>query len=230
MSEIPPRAFTQGVGTVFQFTGVTLFLIMMFVCCGSALVSKDKAESKDYTQIGWHFAGDPPDQPTISAQKMIAIAVPAGVLLGLGVATLGLGLQAENRLAPIGAVLLTGVGLTLWAVDTVFAVWVLGSIILILSSGVLTLIFAGLFALAIVSLLEMYRHPPATGHELLPADYIIPYSHLHQDPPEIRLARELQQRRQKLEIEQKELEQLERRLKHYTSDKLQTPQEPRDTT
>jgi hypothetical protein len=228
MNQIPPRAFTQGVGSVFQFTGVSLFLIMMFICCGSALVSKDKAESKDYTQIGWHLAGDPLDQPTISEQKMIAIAVPAGVFLGLGLATLGLGLQAENRFAPIGAVLLTGVGLTLWIVDALFAASVSGSITLILLSGILTLIFAALFALAVVAWLEMHRHPPATGHELLPADYIIPYSHLHQDPPEVRLARELNQRRQKLEIEQKELEQLERRLKHYTSDKPQTPDKPRD--
>jgi hypothetical protein len=217
--ETPPRAFTQGVGTVFQFTGVTLFIVMMFICCSSALISKDKAESKDFTRIGWHLPADPPDQPTFSAQKAIAIAVPAGVLLGLGAATLGLGLQAENRLSPFGAVLLTGIGLTFWLLETIFAITAMSSILLSFFAAVLTLTFAALFALALASLLEMTRQPPAVGHELLPTDYQIPYSYLHQDPPEIRLAKELNQRRQKLAIEQKELEQLERRLKHYTPDK-----------
>src|SRR5687767_12769376 len=34
----PPRAFTQGVGLVFQTVGVTLFLVMFFTCCGSSLL------------------------------------------------------------------------------------------------------------------------------------------------------------------------------------------------
>jgi hypothetical protein len=95
---------------------------------------------------------------------------------------------------------------------------VMNSILLTLFGLLLTLTFAALFTLALFSLLEMHRNPPAPDHELLPADYQIPYSHLHQDPPEIRLAKELSQRRQKLVIEQAELEQLERRIKHYSQD------------
>jgi hypothetical protein len=215
----PPRAFTQGVGTVFQFTGVTLFIAMMFICCGSALISKDKAESKDFTSIGWHLPSDPPDQPTFSAQRAIAIAVPVGVLLGLALATLGLGLQAENRIAPFGAVLTTSIGLAFWITQTIFAAIVMKSILLTLYGVILTITFAVLFPLAIAALREMFRNPPADGHELLPVDYQIPYSHLHQDPPEIRLAKELHERRQKLAIEQAELDQLERRIKHYAPDK-----------
>ena len=59
----------------------------------------------------------------------------------------------------------------------------------------------------------MTRTPPPTGHEILPADYKIPYSHYHEDPPEVRLAAELQQRRERLAVQQKELEALEKKLK-----------------
>ena len=41
----------------------------------------------------------------------------------------------------------------------------------------------------------------------------MPYSHLHQDPPEVRLARELDERRGKLAVQQKELEMLEASLR-----------------
>jgi hypothetical protein len=59
----------------------------------------------------------------------------------------------------------------------------------------------------------MRREPPAPGHEVLPIDYKIPYSHYHEDPPEVRLARELEERRQRLAVQQKELEMLEEKLK-----------------
>jgi hypothetical protein len=36
---------------------------------------------------------------------------------------------------------------------------------------------------------------------------------MHQDPPEVRLARELEQRRQRLAVQQKELELLEQKLR-----------------
>jgi hypothetical protein len=48
---------------------------------------------------------------------------------------------------------------------------------------------------------------------VLPPDYKIPYSHQHEDPPEVRLAAELEQRRQRLAVQQKELEEFEKKLK-----------------
>jgi hypothetical protein len=48
---------------------------------------------------------------------------------------------------------------------------------------------------------------------VLPADYKVPYSHYHADPPEVRLAAELEQRRQRLAVQQKEVEMLEEKLK-----------------
>jgi hypothetical protein len=59
----------------------------------------------------------------------------------------------------------------------------------------------------------MKCNPPPVGLEILPPDYKVPYSHLHEDPPEVRLARELEQRRRRLEVQQKELQMLEEKLK-----------------
>jgi hypothetical protein len=210
----PPRAFTQGVGTVYQFCGVILFLVMMFVCCGSALLSKDRAEAKDLTTIGWHLAGDAADRPTFSAQRAIAIAVPAGVAMGLAVAAVGLGLQAQNRASPYWATIVTGIGLLLWTTETVFAIAAMKSLSVAAIGLLLTLVFAILFVLAVGALREMRRDPPPIGLEILPAGYKVPYSHMHEDPPEVRLARELEQRRQRLAVQQKELEMLETRLQH----------------
>jgi len=222
----PPRAFTQGVGTVFQVVGVSLFLVMMFICCGSALISKDKAEAKDLTRIGWHLPGDPVDQPTFSAQRAIAIAVPAGVAIGLALAALGLGLQAENRAAPSGAVVVTTIGLLFWAVQLVFVIVVIKSLALMFVTLVLTLLCGAMLGLSIAAWLEMRRTPPPIGHELLPADYVIPYSHMHQDPPDVRLARELEQRRQRLAVQQKELDLLEAKLKRTLDQKPSPPPPP----
>jgi hypothetical protein len=219
----PPRAFTQGVGTVFQVAGVSLFIVMMFICCGSALLSKDKAESKDLTRVGWHLPGDAADQPSFSSQRAIAISVPAGVAMGLAVATLGLGLQAENRAAPLGAVIVSAIGLIFWLVELAFAISVLKSLALVLAAIVLALLSLCLLGLSIAARREMVRNPPPIGHELLPADYKIPYSHMHDDPPDVRLARELEQRRQRLAVQQKELEMIEAKLKRTLEQKQSSP-------
>jgi hypothetical protein len=77
----------------------------------------------------------------------------------------------------------------------------------------LAVVFAVLAGFGVAALREMRRDPPPPGHEILPTDYKVPYSHLHQDPPEVRLARELEQRRERMAVQQKELEMLEERLK-----------------
>src|SRR6185295_3364318 len=41
--DTPPRAFSQGVGTVFQVAGVLVFLYASFSCCGSGLLSREWA-------------------------------------------------------------------------------------------------------------------------------------------------------------------------------------------
>jgi hypothetical protein len=47
----------------------------------------------------------------------------------------------------------------------------------------------------------------------------VPYSHLHQDPPEVRLERELQSRKERLAVQQKELQLLEEKLRRKMKEK-----------
>lgn len=217
----PPRAFTQGLGTVFQFAGVSLFLTMMFICCGSSLLSKETAMKNDLTHIGWGRSGGPANdpmvgtasQPIYSAQRAITLCVILGVFFGMAMAGIGLGLQAQRRHSPTLAALLSVFALCFWIVHTAFFATVMDSILLTFGCVALVAVFGVLTVLSITAMREMSRDPTPAGFELLPEDYKIPYSHLHQDPPEVRLARELELRRSNLEIQQKELQLLEEKLK-----------------
>lgn len=190
-----------------------LFLGSMFICCGSSLLSKESAARYDLTRIGWGMSNNVPSQPFYSVQMAITLCVFCGVMFGLALAGLGLGLQAQRRGASTGGVIVTFLATFFWQAQTIFFVRYWRSIPLILLCGGLVVIFAVLLGLSIYSLREMILHPPPRGFELLPADYQIPYSHMHQDPPEVRLARELNQRRERLAVQQKELEMLEEKLK-----------------
>ena len=199
----PPRAFTQGVGLLFQWVGVTLFLASFFVCCASSLISRDRATQTDLTSFGWG---------PYTAQRAVTIALLCAVFFGMALAGVGLGLQAQRRRAPAMSVALTAISTAFWLVHAIFfattVVWTLALIWL-----VLTVAFALLLALAVGAGREMRRDPPPPNLEVLPTDYKVPYSHYHQDPPEVRLTRELEQRRQRLAVQQKELEMLEEKLK-----------------
>lgn len=207
-----PRAFTQGVGTLYQVFGMTLFIGSMLVCCGSSLVSKNVAERRDLMVVGWSvpFPGGP---LFYSAQRAITVTLLLAVFFGIALAGIGLGLQAQGRVAPYGAAGVAGFATVFWAVHAVFFATALGSLGFAAGAALFALAFGVLTAFAVVALREMRRDPPPPGHEVLPADYKVPYSHLHQDPPEVRLARELDQRRERLAVQQKELEMLEARLK-----------------
>lgn len=208
----PPRAFTQGVGTLYQFVGVTLFVAAMLVCCGSSLVSKTVAERPDLMAVGWSLPL--PGGPYLySAQRAITVSLLLAVFFGIALAGIGLGLQAQGRMAPYGAAGVTAFASCFWLIHAVYYAATLGSVALAAGAGVLALLFGVLAAFGFAALLEMRRNPPPPGHEILPPDYKVPYSHLHEDRPEVRLARELDQRREKLAVQQKELEMLEQRLR-----------------
>ena len=87
----PPRAFTQGVGTVFQFTGVTLFLVLMFVCCASGLLSPRTAIRKDLSNVGWPHDVEPGATAAYSVPKAMTVSLAFGVFCGIALAGLGLG-------------------------------------------------------------------------------------------------------------------------------------------
>jgi hypothetical protein len=212
-AESPPRAFTQGVGTVYQVAGVTLFLVMMSVCCLSSLLSKDYAARAERTQVGWHLPGDRAEAPSYSYARAMTLSVVLGVFFGMAMAGVGLGLQGQRRAAPWVGAIVAGFGTAFWIAQAAFAVHPLRSVVLTVAAVMLAAFFGVMFALAVGAVREMRTNPPAAGHEILPADYKVPYSHMHQDPPEVRLAKELEQRRERLAVQQKELEMLEERLK-----------------
>jgi hypothetical protein len=145
----PPHAFSQGVGTVFQFVGVGLFLISMFVCCSSSLLSKDTATHSGLTTIGWHLGSDRPDEPSYSAQRALTITLPAAICYGMALAALGLGLQAGRRAAAGDAIFLNWLMAIVWSVQLVFFIsirWIVLSMIcslLVMLALVLLLLSVG---------------------------------------------------------------------------------------
>jgi hypothetical protein len=124
-----------------------------------------------------------------------------------------LGLQATRRSAASAAVGVTLLGLVFWIVHGVFFVQVMRAWMLAAIAFILFLVYAVFFALAVAGWREMRRNPPPVGHEVLPEGYKVPYSWYHEDPPEVRLERELEQRRERLAVQQKELDLLEEKLK-----------------
>src|SRR4051812_38339607 len=84
----PPRAFTQGVGTVFQIVGVFMFLAMATICCGSSVMGKE-GERPDLANVGWHMAGT-----VYSVPRAMSVGLVVGLALASAVAALGLGMQA----------------------------------------------------------------------------------------------------------------------------------------
>ena len=184
-----------------------------------------RRRAQDWAGIGWGEWTDSSDpvhpvaRAVYPANQALAVCVAVGTFLGVALAALGLGLQAQRRAAPGGALGLAGFAVVFWAVHLVFFVQKLHSTVFsVLASALLLVSAAGLAALAVGAWREMRRHPPPRGHEVLPADYKVPYSHFHADPPEVRLAREMDERRQRLFVQQKELEALEERIRRHKND------------
>jgi hypothetical protein len=200
----PPRAFAQGAGLVFQIVGGTLFLLAMFICCGSSLLNKDFATRADLSAIAWHG---------YSAPRAISIGLSAAVFFGLATAATGLGMQADYHHAPALAAGVTLLAAIFWTAHFIFATTVAHSVAFSLLTAALSLTFASLFALALTAMRDMAKNPPPIGHDLIPPGTKIPYSHYHDDPPEVRLAAELEQRRARLEVQRKELEALEEKMR-----------------
>src|SRR6266536_2290090 len=121
----PPRAFTQGVGTVFQFAGGILFIALSLACCGSGLLGKETWKREDLMKVGWHWPGDAADQPSYSSQRATSVSLIGGIGLALAVAGLGWGLRATGGAAGVGAVIVCLVGVIFWAVHGIFFVQVM---------------------------------------------------------------------------------------------------------
>src|SRR5687768_17123976 len=153
----PPRAFSQGVGTLFQTVGGLVFLAFTFFCCGSALTSKEWATNPARDKVGWGAAHNSA-RPLYSAREWTTATVAGGVILGLAAAGLGLGLQADKRRAALAAVALTSLGLLFWTVQAVFAAHAMRSIFLSTVCFALAAIFAILCVLAVGALRDLSKN------------------------------------------------------------------------
>lgn len=132
---------------------------------------------------------------------------------GLALAVFGLGLQSDRRRAAWGTVAsvaaLTGTlllaGVWLWTGEATLNARIWHAIALLV-----TLL---LWLFVIPALRQVLANPPPADVDVLPPDYKIPYSIYHDDPPEVRKAKEIARRKAQLEAERQELERLERELK-----------------
>jgi hypothetical protein len=191
----------------------------MFICCGSSLLSKDTATDVHYREIGWFYSGGVSNLPGYSAQRAMTISLTVAISMGMALAGVGLGMQADSRHAAKWAVLIAVAGAIFWTVHAAFMVTVLHSFVLSAITIALALAFILLSGFAIAAVKDVSRAPPPRDIGVLPADYKVPYSHYHVDPPEVRLEREMQERKAKLAVQQKELEALEEKVRRRLQEK-----------
>ncbi len=210
----PPRAFAQGTGVLLQTVGVILFLS---TCCvyplagmWEPLLSRPQIlqHLQDSRSIGVTVQSLP-QHPFRTGVMLMVMCMTVG---GLAMAGFGLGLQAEKPRSAWAAlvtmflvtVVLMVAGVGIWSGQ--------GSLWIRLWHTVLTVITVLLTGFTWIALKQMRTEPPPPNADVLPEDFKIPYSHYHDDPPEVRLARQLADRRARLEAEQRQLERLENEL------------------
>lgn len=211
----PPRAFAQGTGIVLQTAGMLLFLSSCCVCSLTGLWDPVSTPAQTIEQMR---SGEP---VITTVDRLFTDPARAGYMLhavgstvgGLAMAVFGLGLQAERRRAGWGAFISAtatyGVLMTAWV-----CLW-LGDAGIATKIWNLTLVFAVivLVGFAWFALQQVRATPPPADIDVVPRGAKIPYSFYHDDPPDVRLAKELANRKAKLEAEREEIERLERELK-----------------
>jgi hypothetical protein len=187
---------------------VLLFVTMMSICCMSSLLSKDTATHSNLTQLKFHLFGD----SSYSAQQALTLSITLGVFFGMALAGFGLGFQAQSRSTPIWAAIVTAFATIFWILQ-MLAFARFGLVFFAICCALLAILHGACFGFSFGAMKDMWRNPPPVGFEYLPKDYKVPYSHMHQDPPDVRYAAELDARRRKLQVQQAELEMLEQKLK-----------------
>ena len=211
-----PRAFAHGVGLVLQTVGVVLFLSSCCICASARMWERPPTQSEVIDQL----AADPTladrslrdwlDDPT---RTSVMLTVMFSTVGGLAMAGFGLGLQAERRRAPAGAVVVTAGLLTVLLVAapglwTDAAGWGIR-----LWHALACIVVAVLLVMSAAAWRQFRVNPPPTDVDIVPPGTKIPYSWYHDDPPEVRMAAEIAARRARLDAERAEIDQLERELK-----------------
>lgn len=205
----PPRAFAQGTGLVLQSVGFAMFLLTCCVCSTSFLWDTRPTRDQVLREVGQHGLGDTLHDP---AKLGVALTILSANVGGLALAALGLGLQSDRRLAAPGAVAAAGLTLaaqlgaaaSLWSGPAPAGIRIANALFLI--------VLIVLLGFTITAHRQVRREPPPPDIDIVPPGKKIPYSFYHEDPPEVRLARELEQRRAKLDAEKKELDRIQGEL------------------
>lgn len=211
----PPRAFAQGTGWLLQTVGMILFFSSCLLCAFTPMWDKplDSPIEIDRTirenpPVGYSIRGS----LSSPAKAGYTFTVATSTLGGLALAVLGLGLQADRRRSALGAVI---------AASTVEAILLVCNIALWIGGAPFGAILLNFFLLAVYGILlaftlaahrQVRASPPPEDIDIIPPGTKIPYSFYHDDPPEVRLARDLEARRKKLNAEQSELDRLQREL------------------
>jgi len=217
----PPRAFAQGTGVMLQTVGMVLFLSSCLICSLSSWwhPMQDRGEVIEQVRTGQttggNFLRDIRDRPVEAGYAMTVIFSTVG---GLGLAVFGLGLQAERRRAGIAAmvtatilmVILILAGALLWRGGAGWPARIL--------HGVLTTTVAIVTMFTWYAMRQVLADPPPVDIDVVPPGTKIPYSFYHEDSPEVRLTKELANRRARLNAERLEIEKMERELKDRESD------------
>jgi hypothetical protein len=216
----PPRAFAQGTGWLLQTLGILLFAANCCVCGMTGLWDPVASRSDIIHQID---SGRPLG---MTVQRLFEDPAKAGYMLtvvigtvgGLAMAVLGLGLQADRRRAAAGAMacvgavaaIVTAAGVLLWVGHAPWEARAWNAVL------VAVLFVTGGFTWH--AMREVTANPPPANIDIVPPGTRIPYSFYHDDPPEVRLAKELENRRAKLDVERAEIEKMEKELKERTGE------------
>ncbi len=206
VTQTPPRALAQGVGVLLQTVGVLLFLTTCCLCSTSFLWDPILAPD-----VAVKLAQHPRtalDDPGKAGVALTIITMSAG---GLALATFGLGLQADRRRAAIGALFTAGAmtvillfaGSALWRGDVAVTTRI--------GHAGVTLIVLIALGFAIAAWRQVRAEPPPDDVDIVPPGTKIPYSFYHEDPPDVRLQRDIDQKR-------RELDDMERALREQQDD------------
>jgi hypothetical protein len=185
-----------------------LFLTTCCVCSTSFLWDPIQSPSQAIEQS----AAAPSTMLDDPGRTGHALTIMVATVGGLALAGFGLGLQSDHRRAGAGAVIsclamllvLKFAGIGLWMGDATWAVRIWHIVLTIIT------LIAGGFSL--VAWRQVRRQPPPTDVDIVPPGTKIPYSFYHDDPPEVRLQKELDDRRARLEQEQRELDEMQKKL------------------
>ncbi len=208
----PPRAFAQGAGVLMQTIGIIMALSS---CCVGALAGKwekmlDRGEV--YQQIAQGQTIGVPitrlfDEPGRAGVMLTVVFTTVG---GLALAGFGLGLQSQTPRSAWGALVSTALLLVVLIAAGV-GLWVgTAAVVTRLWHAALTVTVLALLGFAIAALKQVMANPPPRDLHTVPPGFDA-RDVLAGEKPSKRTIEEL---RARLEVQQRELERLERELEN----------------